>query len=173
MMTNLFQSWLGRPTLIAAEDTWSLLALLLVSVALSIWLEQKYDWASKISGAIIALCIALLASNLSIIPTSCVLYDEIVWGYAVPLGIPLLLRIRYAVLPQIIPAFASAVLYRFDVNIREASVLGLVGAGGIGAPLIFAMNHYAWNEAGAIALGLIILVWVIDLLSAALRWTSA
>ena len=89
------------------------------------------------------------------------------------MGIPLLLRIRYAVLPQIIPAFASAVLYRFDVNIREASVLGLVGAGGIGAPLIFAMNHYAWNEAGAIALGLIILVWVIDLLSAALRWTSA
>ena len=89
------------------------------------------------------------------------------------MGIPLLLRIRYAVLPQIIPAFASAVLYRFDVNIREASVLGLVGAGGIGAPLIFAMNHYAWNEAGAIALGLIILVWVIDLLSAALRRTSA
>ena len=89
------------------------------------------------------------------------------------IGIPLLLRIRYAVLPQIIPAFASAVLYRFDVNIREASVLGLVGAGGIGAPLIFAMNHYAWNEAGAIALGLIILVWVIDLLSAALRRTSA
>ena len=89
------------------------------------------------------------------------------------MGIPLLLRVRYAVLPQIIPAFASAVLYRFDVNIREASVLGLVGAGGIGAPLIFAMNHYAWNEAGAIALGLIILVWVIDLLSAALRRTSA
>ena len=91
MMTNLFQNWLGRPTLIAAEDTWSLLALLLVSVALAIWLEQKYTWASKISGAIIALCIALLASNLSIIPTSCVLYDVIVWGYAVPLGIPLLL----------------------------------------------------------------------------------
>ena len=46
MMTNLFQNWLGRPTLIAAEDTWSLLALLLVSVALAIWLEQKYTWAS-------------------------------------------------------------------------------------------------------------------------------
>lgn len=88
------------------------------------------------------------------------------------MGVPLLLRVRYAVLPQLIPAFASAVLYRFDVNIREASVLGLVGAGGIGAPLIFAMNHYAWNEAGAIALGLILLVWVIDLLSAALRRTS-
>ena len=85
------------------------------------------------------------------------------------MGVPLLLRIRYAVLPQLLPAFASAVLYRFDVNIREASVLGLVGAGGIGAPLIFAMNHYNWPEAGAIALGLILLVWVIDRLSAAVR----
>mgnify|MGYP002616440076 CR=1 FL=1 len=85
------------------------------------------------------------------------------------MGVPLLLRIRYAVLPQLLPALASAVLYRFDVNIREASVLGLVGAGGIGAPLIFAMNHYKWSEAGAIALGLILLVWCIDRLSASLR----
>ena len=85
------------------------------------------------------------------------------------MGTPLLLRIRYAVLPQLFPAFASAVLYRFDVNTRDASVLGLVGAGGIGAPLILAMNHYAWNEAGAIALGLILLVWCIDLASAVLR----
>lgn len=88
------------------------------------------------------------------------------------MGVPLLLRIRYAVVPQLAPAFASAVLYRFDVNIREASVLGLVGAGGIGAPLIFAMNHYAWNEAGAISLGLVLLVWLIDLMSAALRRTG-
>ena len=85
------------------------------------------------------------------------------------MGVPLLLRIRYAVLPQLLPALASAVLYRFDVNIREASVLGLVGAGGIGAPLIFAMNHYKWSEAGAIALGLILLVWCIDRLSASPR----
>ena len=65
--------------------------LLVASVALAIWLEQKYVWASKISGAIIALIFALLASNLSIIPTACPLYDDIVWGYAVPMGIPLLL----------------------------------------------------------------------------------
>lgn len=54
------------------------------------------------------------------------------------MGVSPLAAIRHAVLPQIAPAFASAVLYRFDVNIREASVLGLVGAGRIGAPLIFA-----------------------------------
>ncbi len=90
-MTELFQGWLGRPTLIAADDIWALLALLCVSVALAIWLEQTYAWASKISGALIALLIALALSNLAIVPTSCVLYDEIIWGYAVPLGIPLLL----------------------------------------------------------------------------------
>ena len=91
MFANFFLERLGRESLIAPDDTWALLALLMVSVALAIWLEQKYQWASKISGAIIALLIALVASNLSIIPTSCPLYDDIVWGYAVPLGIPLLL----------------------------------------------------------------------------------
>lgn len=91
MFAAYFMNTLGRESLIAADDTWALLALLVVSVALAIWLEQKYIWASKISGAIIALLIALAASNLSIIPTSCPLYDEVIWGYAVPLGIPLLL----------------------------------------------------------------------------------
>ena len=90
-MRELFQSLLGRPTLIAADDTWALLALLCASVALAIYLEQTYGWASKVSGALIALLIALAASNLSIIPTSSVLYDSIIWDYAVPLGIPLLL----------------------------------------------------------------------------------
>ena len=91
MFADFFLAHLGRESLIAADDTWALLALMVASVALAIWLEQKYVWASKISGAIIALLIALAASNLAIIPTSCVLYDEIVWGYAVPMGIPLLL----------------------------------------------------------------------------------
>lgn len=85
------------------------------------------------------------------------------------MGVSPLPAICHAVLPQLAPAFFSAVLYRFDVNIREASVLGLVGAGGIGAPLIFAMNQYAWNKAGAIALGLILLVWCIDMISSRLR----
>lgn len=85
------------------------------------------------------------------------------------MGVPAPQRLRHALLPQLGPSFASAVLYRFDVNIREASVLGLVGAGGIGAPLIFAMNKYAWSTAGAIALGLILLVWLIDTVSSRVR----
>ena len=73
--------------------------------------------------------------------------------------------ICHGILPQLRPVFISIFLYRFDVNIREASVLGLVGAGGIGAPLIFSMNQYAWEKAGAILLGLILLVWLIDMIS--------
>ena len=91
MFADLFMAHLGRESLIAADDTWALLVLMVASVALAIWLEQKYVWASKISGAIIALLIALAAANLAIIPTSCVLYGNIVWDFAVPLGIPLLL----------------------------------------------------------------------------------
>ena len=61
------------------------------SVALSIYLEQKYTWAAKISGAILALILAILFTNLNIIPTSNQLYDDVIWGFAVPLAIPLLL----------------------------------------------------------------------------------
>lgn len=85
------------------------------------------------------------------------------------MGIPLFARIRYGILPQLLPHFATAVFYRFDINLREASVLGLVGAGGVGAPLIFAMNQYKWREAGAILLGLILLICMAELLSGSVR----
>src|SRR5699024_11606324 len=53
-------------------------------------------------------------------------------------------KIRYGILPQLIAIFLSVTIYRFDMNLRDAATLGLVGAGGIGAPLIFAMNSYKW-----------------------------
>ena len=78
-------------TLIAPDNHWALLAVLFSCTGLSIWLEQKYKWASKVSGAIIALLAAMLLVNLRIIPASAPVFDDIVWGYAVPLAIPLLL----------------------------------------------------------------------------------
>ncbi len=78
-------------------------------------------------------------------------------------------KIRYGILPQLMPNFASTAIYRFDINLRDATVLGLVGAGGIGAPLIFAMNAYRWSEAGAILLGLIVLVLIIEFISTRIR----
>ena len=78
-------------------------------------------------------------------------------------------KIRYGILPQLFPNFASTFIYRFDMNLRDATVLGLVGAGGIGAPLIFAMSSYRWNEVGAILTGLILLVLVVEYFSNKLR----
>ena len=78
-------------TLFTADQTWPLLALMCGWVALSIWLEQKFKWASKLSGAILALIGALLMVNLKIIPTNAPVFDDFVWGIAVPLAIPMLL----------------------------------------------------------------------------------
>lgn len=78
-------------------------------------------------------------------------------------------KIRYGILPQLFPDFMSTLIYRFDMNLRDATVLGLVGAGGIGAPLIFAMSSYRWNEVGSILVGLIILVLLIEWISSKIR----
>ncbi|MED1672665.1 DUF819 domain-containing protein [Pallidibacillus thermolactis] len=77
-------------TLIQPDDTWLLWGFLAGWAAVSIYLEQKYKWASRISGAIIALVGAMLLANFNIIPTESPVYDT-VWGYVVPLAIPLLL----------------------------------------------------------------------------------
>ena len=78
-------------TLIHPENTWVLMSVMMAAVAASIYLAQRYAWASRLSGAVIALLIALALVNTGIIPAHAVLYDDIVWGYVVPLAIPLLL----------------------------------------------------------------------------------
>lgn len=78
-------------TLISADNTWALMAITCGWVAVSIWMEQRFTWASKVSGAIIALIGALVLTNFNIIPTHAPWFDDIVWGYVVPLAIPLLL----------------------------------------------------------------------------------
>lgn len=91
MLNELWMGIVGRESLIAADDTWGLLTVMCLGVFFAIWLEQKYQWASKISGAIIALIFAMILANFGIIPTNCVLYDDIVWGVVVPMAIPMLL----------------------------------------------------------------------------------
>ncbi|MDW8563251.1 DUF819 family protein [Staphylococcus shinii] len=76
--------------LIDKGDTWILWAIIIVWATVSLFLEQKYQWASTISGAIIALVGAMILSNFKVIPTSSPVYDT-VWDYVVPLSIPLLL----------------------------------------------------------------------------------
>lgn len=81
------------------------------------------------------------------------------------MGMPLAAAVRYAVLPQLRGPYTAAVLYRLDINLRDAAVLGLVGAGGIGTSLILAMNQYKWPEAGALLWGIMILVTGVEILS--------
>lgn len=77
-------------TLISPDNTWALWAILTGIAALSIYLEQTYPWASKITGAIIGLVIAMALANFKIIPTDTPTYD-MVWDYVVPLALPMLL----------------------------------------------------------------------------------
>lgn len=74
-----------------------------------------------------------------------------------------------AMLPEVSPEFMSYTLYRFEINMRAAATLGLVGAGGIGAPLIFAIRSRVWPRVGIILIVLVIVVTLIDLVSGRLR----
>lgn len=76
--------------LIGADNTWMLWAICALGAATAIYLEQKYQWAAKLTGAIIALILAIVLSNFGIIPMSAPVWDA-VWSYVVPLAIPLLL----------------------------------------------------------------------------------
>lgn len=76
--------------LVGAENTWVLWAICAAGAAAAIYLEQRYAWAAKASGAIVALVLALVLSNLGIIPTAAPVWDA-VWSYVVPLSLPLLL----------------------------------------------------------------------------------
>lgn len=75
----------------------------------------------------------------------------------------------FAVIPQILPSFLSLILYRFELNLRSASILGLIGAGGIGTPLIFALQTRSWDRVGIILIGLVIMVTIVDFISGAIR----
>ncbi|MBT2690160.1 DUF819 domain-containing protein [Bacillus sp. ISL-47] len=77
-------------TLIKADDYVTLWGIIVVWASASIYLEQRYNWAAKISGAIVALIGAIILSNTGIIPTASPVYDA-VWTFIIPLAIPLLL----------------------------------------------------------------------------------
>lgn len=77
-------------TLIQPDDMITLWGIIVVWAAVSIFLEQRFSWASKISGAIIALVGAIVLSNTGVIPTESPVYDAI-WAFIIPLAIPLLL----------------------------------------------------------------------------------
>ncbi|MEW6642236.1 MAG: phosphonate ABC transporter, permease protein PhnE [Pseudomonadota bacterium] len=70
---------------------------------------------------------------------------------------------RFAVMPQVLAGFASYTLLRFEINVRGASVMGFVGAGGIGQELVVAIRKFYYSDVSAILLLIILTVFVIDI----------
>lgn len=77
--------------------------------------------------------------------------------------------VRFAVVPQIIPDFISYIIYHWDINVRISTVLGFVGGGGIGFYLSQRINVFEYRQAGTAILGIVIVVWAMDFLSAEVR----
>ena len=75
----------------------------------------------------------------------------------------------YAVVPQIVLPFLSFTIYRWDINVRMATIIGLVGGGGIGTMLIQYQGLAKWHEVGLIVLMIAFVVWVMDYISARIR----
>ena len=75
----------------------------------------------------------------------------------------------YGIAPQIVPAFASISVFRWDINIRESTVLGLVGAGGLGLALESSLNVLAWPQVTLILLMILATVIVSEWVAARIR----
>lgn len=84
-------------------------------------------------------------------------------------GATRLQTIRWAIFPQIFPDFISFNLYRFEVSVRAASILGVVGAGGIGFPLITSMRLFRYQETTTILILIVLMVVITDYIASALR----
>ena len=77
--------------------------------------------------------------------------------------------IRVGVLPQVLPSFLSTILYRFDLNLRTASILGLVGAGDLGRLILRFSSEHKWPQLGSLMWGLIVMIVLVDLVSTQIR----
>lgn len=77
--------------------------------------------------------------------------------------------ITYAVMPQVSARLVGLSVYRFDINLRESAIVGIVGAGGIGSTLQTTFNRYDYDVAGAILIIIITLVMITELISAQIR----
>lgn len=75
----------------------------------------------------------------------------------------------FARIPQLLPIYASLILNHFEIGVRSASTLGLVGAGGIGAMLVFAIQGRRWGRVSIILLAVVATVFLIDLITGIIR----
>lgn len=78
-------------------------------------------------------------------------------------------QIRFGIIPQVMPTIVAYWLYRFEINIRASAVLGVIGAGGIGAELVAQLRFRQFDKAGTVLFLTVMIVLVIDAISARIR----
>ncbi|MBN1854491.1 MAG: DUF819 family protein [Pirellulales bacterium] len=161
--SSSWDTWFqGLRPLISPEDAWFLWAVILVGVATSIYLEQTYRWAARISGPVLALVAAMVLSNLKIMPTESDAYG-LVDHYLVPLAIPLLLfranifrivkttgsmfaAFHLAALGTILGAFGAAFLFHGRIE-SVPEIAGIMTGSYTGG----AVNFFAIKESFAVS----------------------
>ncbi len=77
--------------------------------------------------------------------------------------------VAYAVVPQIIPPFISFTIYRWDINVRMSTIIGLVGGGGIGQMLFQYQNLAQWRQVSVAVILIVAVVMILDSVSARIR----
>ena len=78
-------------------------------------------------------------------------------------------KMIFGILPQVLPTIAGVGIYRWDINIRESTILGLVGAGGIGLQLNGSLNTLAWTQVSLILIVILVTVFISEWVSAKVR----
>ena len=140
-MMNLLKELENVQPLVAPGNAWPIWAIIVIGTAASIFWEQNYRWAAKISGPVLSLLIGMFFSNLKILPAESPSYD-VVEGYLVPVAIPLLLfranvvrilretgpmlkAFHIACVGTILGAFIAAIIFRgqFDQVFEVAGIM--------------------------------------------------
>ncbi|MXR78991.1 ABC transporter permease subunit, partial [Enterococcus faecalis] len=78
-------------------------------------------------------------------------------------------KLFYVRIPSLLPIYSSLILNHVEIAIRSAATLGLVGAGGIGAPLIFAIQTRNWSKVSILLIGVVLTIFVLDQVTELIR----
>ncbi|MCX7750956.1 MAG: phosphonate ABC transporter, permease protein PhnE [Candidatus Bipolaricaulota bacterium] len=163
---NLTRGWIGRPVYLLVRLAGSITR----SVDAVLWAIIFGVWVGMGSFAgSLALWVHSIVDLLKLYADQLESIDPGPVEAVTATGASRLEVIRYAVIPQIVNPYLSFTLYRWDINVRMATVVGLVGGGGIGFRLGGALTDFNFSNASMYMILVIVLVWAIDYLSARLR----
>ncbi len=165
---NLMRGPIGRPIYTAVRGAMSIAR----SIEPIVWAIIFLVWVTALRSpfaGILALWVHSIADLVKLYAERLEAIDQGPIEAITATGAGRLSVLRYAIVPQIVNPYISFTLYRWDINIRMATVVGLVGGGGIGQRLINYIWGVQYRQAGMVMILIVLLVWAIDYLSARLR----